>query len=329
MTGRTSVLGTATLYAGFDSSQFAVGSIEEARLHLIGHHTPVLGGEASLVVRSGDTVIAARRLGESGLVDITGTIPADAIRSNVVLALELRYLPSKPCAPLNDRIQFSLDPASTVAVTAGTRNRGGFPALPMAFTPDFDVAVDQPAHLHFAAEAVNLMAQQSAVTLQPRLTDMAAGSVSGRGLLVVATGEGLAQAGLTPPVSIGATVAIGGTPTTDVDLNGPIGVIQVFSQQGRKILAINGTGDWSLVERSFDYIRSQPSRWASLSGDVVATGTAGQTVTLTLREGGTLLNEYPGDSWKWWALITAGASVAIVLGAIGVLWWRRRRARHE
>jgi hypothetical protein len=329
MTGRTSVLGTATLYAGFDASQFAVGSIQEAKLHLIGHHTPVLGGEASLVVRSGDTVVAARRLGESGLIDITGTIPADAIRSNVVLALELRYLPSQPCAPLSDRIQFSLDPASTVAVTPGTHNRGGFPVLPMAFTPDFDVVVDQPANLHFAAEAINLMAQQSAVTLQPRLTDMATGIASGQGLLVVAAGEGLAQAGLTPTVSIGTTVTIGGTPTTDIDLNGPIGVIQVFSQQGRKVLAINGTGDWSLVERSFDYIRAQPARWASLSGDVVATGTAGQTATLTLREGGALLNNYPGDAWKWWALITAGVCTAIVLSTMGVLAWRRRRARHE
>ena len=326
MTGKTSVLGTTTLYAGFDVSQFAVGSIQEARLHLIGHYTPVVGGEASMVVRSGDAVVASRRLGESGLVDITGTVPAESVQSNVVLALELRYLPSQPCAPLNDRIQFSLDPASTVSVTPGTHNRGGFPALPMAFTPDFDVVIDQPAHLHFAAEAVNLMAQQSGVTLQPRLTDLPAAAGSGRGLLVVATGEDLAGAGLTPPVSIGKTVTIGGTPTTDVDLMGPIGVVQVFSQQGRKVLAVNGTQDWSLVDRSVEYIRALPSRWGSLSGDVVATGAAGQTVALTVREGGTLLNEYPGDGWKWWAWLTAGIAVVILLGAAGVLL-RRRRAR--
>lgn len=326
MTGRTTVLGTATLYAGFDVSRFAIGSVREARLHLIGHHTPVVGGEASLVVRSGDAVVAARRLDESGLVDITGTIPAESIQSNVVLALELRYLPSQPCAPLNDRIQFSLDPASTVAVTPGTRNRGGFPALPMALTPDFDVAVDQPAHLRFAAQAVNLMAQQTAVTLQPRLTDMAVAASSGRGLLVVAPGETLTQAGLTPPVSVGASVTIDGVPSTAVDLHGPIGVIQAFSQQGRKVLAVNGTGDWSLVERSFDYIRSQPARWAALSGDAVVTGSAGQSVPLTVREGGPLLNEYPGDGWKWWAWLTAGIAAAILLGAAAAVL-RRRHAR--
>lgn len=326
ITAQTSVLGSAMLYVGFDISQFAIGSVQEATLHLIAHYSPVVGGEASVVVRSGSTVLAARRLDESGLLDITGTIPAESIESNVGVALELRYLPSQPCAPLNNRMQFGLDPASTMAVTPGTYNRGGFPALPMAFTPDFDVVVDQPDHLRFAAEAVNLMAQQTAVTLQPRVTEMSAAAGSGRGLLVVARGQDLTRAGLTPPVlpKEGTTADIGGTPDTDVDLNGPIGVVQVFSQNGRKVLAVNGTDDWSLVERSFDYIRALPSRWSSLSGDVVATGSAGQTVALTLREGGGLLNEYPGDSWKWWAWFTASV-VFVVLGAAGALLWRRRR----
>lgn len=329
VTGQTSVLGTATLYVGFDLSQFGVGSVQQATLHLIGHYTPVLGGEASVVVRSGNAVLAARRLDDCGLLDITGTIPAESILSNVGVALDLRYLPNQPCAPLNNRIQFGLDPTSTITVTPGTYNRGGFPALPMAFTPDFDVVVDEPGHLHFAAEAVNLMAQQTAVTLQPRLAALPAAAGSGKGLLVVARGEELARAGLAPSVSSGRgnSVNVGGTPNINVDLNGTIGVVQVFSQQERKILAISGTDDWSLVERDFDYIRNLPARWASLSGDVVATGTAGQTVNMTVHEGGALLNEYPGASWKWWAWTTAGVAAAVLIGTVGALLWRRQRAR--
>jgi len=331
ITGQTSVLGTVTLYVGIDSSQFAVGSVQQATVHLIGHYTPVTGGEASLVVRSGNAVLAAIRLDQSGSLDITGTIPAESIQSTVGLALDLRYLPTQPCAPLNDRIQFALDPASTVTVTPGTFNRGGFPALPMAFTPGFDVVVDQPDHLRFAAAAINLMAQQTALTLQPRIATMPAAAASGRGLLVVARGEDLNQAGLTPTVAPGKgnAVGIGGAPNIDVDLGGPIGVVQVFSHNGRKVLAVNGTDTWDLVDRSFDYIRDSPSRWAAMSGDVVATGSAGQTVNLTLHEGGALIDEYPGDSWKWWAWLTAGACAAMLLSAMGVLLWRRRRAHHE
>ena len=92
------------------------------------------------------------------------------------------------------------------------------------------------------------------------------------------------------------------------------------------VLAVNGTDDWSLVERSFDYIRSLDSRWASLTGDVVATGAAGQTVNMTLREGGPLINEYPGDGWKWWAYVSVAAvAVALAAAAVSVIWRRRRR----
>jgi hypothetical protein len=330
ITGQTSVLGNATLYVGLDVSQFAVGSLQQATLHLIGHYTPVVGGEASVVVRSGNAVLVARRLDESGLLDITETIPAESIQSNVGVALALRYLPSQPCVPLNNRIQFALDPASTVSVTPGTFNRGGFPALPMAFAPGFDVVVDQPDHLRFAAAAVNLMAQQTALTLRPRITTMAAGAASGRGLLVVADGKALTSAGFAPPVTPGpgTTVGIGGSVSTDVDLRGPIGVVQVFTQHDRKVLALSGTQRWTLVERSFDHIRALPARWASLSGDVVATGTAGETVNLTLHEGGVLIDEFPGTSWKRWAQLTGGVAVGVLLAATGVLMWRRRQARH-
>lgn len=329
MTGDISVLGNATLYIGFDAGQFAVGPVQQAKLRLLAHYTPVIGGEASAVVRSGNTVIGTRRLDESGRLDITGTIPPEAIASTVGIAVQLRYLPSQRCAPLNDRIQFTVDPESSIAVTPGSHNRGGFPVLPMAFTPEFNVAVDKPEHLRFAAQAINLLAQQTTTTLQPRLTSLPQTVGSGLGALIVGTGEDLSRAGLTPPILARGTasVEIDGTTSTDVDLNGPVGVIQAFSEGGATILAIDGTGDWSLVDSCFDYIRALPSRWASLTGDVVATGALRRTVNLTVREGGALADEYPGDRWKWWTWATA-ASVAVALcGSAGILLWRVRARR--
>ena len=138
----------------------------------------------------------------------------------------------------------------------------------------------------------------------------------------------LAAAGVTPPMLARGTVSvdIAGVPVTDVDLNGPLGVIQAFTDQGRTVLAIDGSQDWSLVDGCFDYIRAQPSRWASLTGDVLATGAARQSVNLTLREGGALINEYPGDPWKWWAWATLGSVSAALLATAGILL-RRKRSR--
>jgi hypothetical protein len=165
--------------------------------------------------------------------------------------------------------------------------------------------------------------------LQPRVTSLPAAARSGSGALIVASGEDLARVGLEPPmVSQGAdSVDISGSPATDIDLNGPTAVVQAFSDHGRTVLAIDAAGDWSLVDRCFDYIRSLPSRWASLTGDVVATGAAGHSVNLTLREGGALVNRDPGGGWRWWAWATAASVAAALLTTAGVLLWRRRVRR--
>lgn len=330
MTGQVSVLGLTTMYAGFDVATFGVGSITNAKVHLKARYTPVVGGDASVLIRSGSTVLATQKLDESGVLDITGDIPAEDITSNVGMALELRYTPRQECAPLNDRISFALDPQSTITVTPGSRNRGGFPVLPMAFNPDFEVALDQPGHLDFAAQAINLMGQQSSMPLRPHITSFAEAATAGTGLLAVTGGSELAAAGMRAPLlpSSEASVDVAGSPETDIDLQGGVGVVQAFTHNNRTVLAVTGTDDWALVEASFDYIRGLPNRWASLTGDVVATGAAGDSLNLTLHEGGGMTNEYPGDGWKWWAWASIATGGAAVLAALAFVVLRRRRAGH-
>ncbi|MBO0681401.1 hypothetical protein JRC04_28395 [Mycolicibacterium sp. S2-37] len=332
MTGEASVLGTDTLYAGFDVAAFGLGSISRASVHLKARYTPVVGGDASVVVRSGSTILATERLDDTGVLDIIGDIPPESITSNVGVAIELRYLPDQECAPLSDRITFWLDPQSTVSVTPGIHNRGGFPVLPMAFTPEFDVAVDAPEHLAFAAQAVNLLSQHSTVLMQPRVTTLQAAASSRMGTVVVATGEELAKANLNAPLLPGGadSVKIDDTLQTDVNLNGPLGVVQAFTQNDRVVLAVSGVGDWSLTNETFNYIRGLDNRWASLSGDVVATGAVGRTVSLTIHEGAGLVNEHPGRVWQWWAWVSIGVSIGLVAAAVAValvLWRRRNEAR--
>jgi hypothetical protein len=329
MTATTSVQGTATQYVGFDTATFGLGSVQHARIHLMADYTPILRGEGSVVIRSGSTVVASHLLDESGHLDVTGDIPKESITSNVGMAIELRYVPQHECAPPSDRITFTLDPASTVTVTPGTDHRGGFPMLPAAFTPDFDVALADAHGIRFAAEAINLMAQQSNVILQPRLTHVDDAAQSDAGLLVVAPGDVLRELGLAAPLMTGGEndLLVDGSLSTGLDLHGPVGVVQAFTDHGRSVLAVSGTPD--LIARTFDHIRGLEGRWASLTGDVVATGAAGTTVNLTLREGGALVNEYPGDGWRWWAVASGVAGALLVLGAVGTVLLRRRRRLTE
>ncbi len=329
MSGQVTVQGTTTLYSGFDVDAFSVGSIDTAKIHLLAKYTPVVGGDATVLVRSGSAIIASHVLDNSGKLDITATIPADAIRSNVGMALEIRYVPKQQCAPLSDRITFELDSGSTVTVVPGMNNRGGFPILPMAFTPDFNVTVDSPDQIRWAAQAINLMGQQSTVVMRPNVTSFAEAATSGTALLTVATGDELSDAGMTPPLlpKQDTNVAINGTPITDVDLNGSVGAVQTFSNKGRMVLAILHTGDWTLVDRTFDYIRSLDGRFSSLTGDVVATGASGDTLNLTLREGGPMPHQPDaGEGWKWWAITTIAVGVIAIVGAAVVLLLRRRRS---
>jgi hypothetical protein len=330
MAGQASVLGTSTLYTGFDVTAFAAGSIQGAKIHVRAQYTPVVSGEGSVLVKSGSNVLATHTLDNSGTLDMSFDVPAEAISSYVGLALELRYNPDRECAPLSDRMTFALDPQSTVSVNPGTFNRGGFAVLPMAFTPDFNVAVDRPDQIRYAARAINLMGQQTAEPLRPNVTTLKEAAGSGVGLLVVATGSELAQAGMLPPVNPGEknSVKVDGSPVTDVDLGGPLGVVQAFAHNNRTVLAIDANADWSLVDKSFDYIAQLESRWTSLTGDVVATGAAGVTVNLTIRDGGPMAHQPDlSTGWTWWLWATVAIGVLVVLAVAGLLIVRRRRAK--
>jgi hypothetical protein len=328
MSAESSVIGATTVYVGFDVSRFGVGPIEKARINLRANYTPVSGGEGSILVRSGATVVASQLLDDSGVVEIAGDISPEALSSTVGLGIELRYTPKQQCGPLNDRMTFVLDPSSTVTVTPGRPPTGGFRALPMAFSPEFDVALADPTHLRYAARAVNLLGQQSSVVMRPNLTSLDDGIAAKTGLLIVASGDELSKRGLTATILAKGqdSAIVNGRPSTDLRLNGPIGVIQAFTDDGRVVLALSGEGDWSRVDRSLDYISTLENGWRSLSGDVVATGAENQTVNLTFREGNTFAQITPPSGWRWWMWTSGAAALTLLLSAIlGTVVRRRRR----
>ena len=331
MSGQTSVLGTSTLYTGFDAAAFGVGRVDGVSLHLIANYTPVKAGEASLVVKSGSAVIGSRLLDASGVMDLRAEVPVQEISSHIGLALEVRYIPAQQCGPQTDRLTFALDPRSTITVHTGHSDRGGFPSLPAAMTPEMEVALSSPDQIRYAAQALNLMGQQSPAPLRTHVVPLEQAAHSQAPLLVVATGERLSANGLTPPLLPGGSsnVAIHADVSTDVDLSGPVGIIEAFTtgaEGGRPVLAITAAGDWTLVDRDFQYIRGLDTRWTSLTGDVVATGPACNPVNLVVASGGPIqyIPMVP-EGWRWWTWLTVAAGLAIVAGAGAFAFVRSRR----
>lgn len=328
---QVSVLHSETMYAGFDAAAFGVGSIQRARVKLRARYTPVTDDSATVVIRSGDSVLATERLNESGTIDTVLDIPAEAISSNVGLVFDLRYFPKMECSPLTDRLFFAIDGTSTVTVERGTHNRGGFPVLPMAFTPVFDVSVDQPADIRYAARVINLLGRETTVLLRPQVRPAEEAAASGNGWLAVTSGEALDGFGLNPPLKPGARNDLTVDSllrSTNVDPNGPLGFLQAFTQDGRVILDIQTTGESDLLDRGLDYIAGLERQWGSLYGDVVATTPAGETVNLSLREGDWIEPQViPNEVWKWWLWLTIAVGVVAAVAVTVLLTIRRRRSR--
>ena len=329
ITAQTSLMGTDTLYVGFDTTKFGLGQLDGAQFRLIAEYTPVISGEGSVVVRSGSDILASGVLDRSGVTELSGDIPAANITSTIGMALEIRYAPvGGECA--FGGMTFSIDPASTITAVPGGKNRGGFAMLPMAFTPELDVAIERPDQIRYAAQAINLIGRQASVPLQPSLASLDEAAKRGTGLLAVTSGEQLQRLGLRPPLSLpeAGAVAVNGATVTDIDLGGSLGVVQAFSHNGRVVLAIDSTGGPQAADRSLDYIRGLDGGWSALTGDVVAAGDAGEVVNLSMTTRQAIAPPV-SDGWRWWTWSTLGLIAVGLPTLAGVVLVRRRRAQRN
>ena len=326
---QTTVMGTDTVYVGVDTTKFGLGQLDGAQFRLITEYTPLTAGEGTVILRSGSDILASGVLDRSGVTELSGDIPAAGITSTVGMALEIRYAPAGGDCAFGG-MTFSIDPASTITVVPGGKNRGGFAMLPMAFTPELDVAIERPDQIRYAAQAINLIGRQASVPLQPSLAGLDEAAKRGTGLLAVTSGEQLQRLGLRPPLSLpeAGAVAVNGATVTDIDLGGSLGVVQAFPHNGRVVLAIDSTGGPQAADRSLDYIRGLDGGWSALTGDVVAAGDAGEVVNLSMTTRQAIAPPV-SDGWRWWTWSTLGL-IAVGLPALaGIALVRRRRAQRS
>jgi hypothetical protein len=105
-------------------------------------------------------------------------------------------------------------------------------------------------------------------------------------------------------------------------------VVQSFTDNGRLVLAIDVPGRRELADKSLEYIRQLDNGWSSLTGDVVATGAAGDTVALTVRAEQQMSGRADDKAgWKWSVVATLAVGVVAAAAAVRGLIVRRRRNR--
>ncbi|MET4046869.1 MULTISPECIES: hypothetical protein [unclassified Rhodococcus (in: high G+C Gram-positive bacteria)] len=331
----TSVLGSAQMFSGFDSSSFGLTQPGSMDVHLMADYTPVSDATATATISAGGQVMHSQELDSSGRVDTTFSVAGGAIARAVGLNVALTYSPTAGCTPFTAPIQFSIDPESTVTVSGSSGGTGGFKSLPTSLMPTFQVAFDEQdpeangvLGLSYATRVVASMQTTANAVMRPMVAPMDEVVGSGMGALLVADADSLGAAGVTAPLAVvDGAVKISNDQGLTMDVDGGIGSLQVFAEGDRTVVAITTTGEWSLVGPVLDRATAGGS-WADLSGDVVAAGLGGEAAPMTVMSDGPAgAVSGPERGWVTWLWIGALALVVAAAVMVAGLWMDRRRKR--
>lgn len=331
----TSVLGSAQMFSGFDSSSFGLTQPGSMEVHLMADYTPVSDATATATISAGGQVMHSQELDSSGRVDTTFSVAGGAIARAVGLNVALTYSPTAGCTPFTAPIQFSIDPESTVTVSGSSGGTGGFKSLPTSLMPTFQVAFDEQdpeangvLGLSYATRVVASMQTTANAVMRPMVAPMDEVVGSGMGALLVADADSLGTAGISAPLAVAdGAVKISNDQGLTMDVDGGIGSLQVFAEGDRTVVAITTTGEWSLVGPVLDRATAGGS-WADLSGDVVAAGLGGEAAPMTVMSDGPAgAVSGPERGWVTWLWIGASALVVAAAVMAAGLWMDRRRKR--
>lgn len=337
MTASAEVLRSSTLSVAADRSSLGDGRIDGVKVHLLAGYTPVPKDDtATVVARSGETIVYRALLDSSGVVDATFDLDRKMLGQFISLDFTFTYTPHDRCGPLMAPISFQIDPRSTLTPHRGGAPLGGFGAMPSEFSPDFMVAMDgtSPDQLSYATRLVTAIARLTGNPLTPQVVDVKTAMNANTGALIVANSATLKQGSLNPLLSGEGTAVDVELPTElQVTMDGGIGSIQAFADQARNrsVILVTTTGAWSLVDPLFGYLDGVQGGWSQLSGDLLAAGPAGEPTELSIRTkaGGSnaevdSATASSGDGRGPWRGIGIAAGVVALIAIAGAFVWRRR-----
>lgn len=337
MTGSAEVLRSSTMSVAADRSSLGAGRIDGVKVRLLASYTPVPKDDtATVVVRSGESIVYRALLDSTGVIDATFDLDRKMFGQYISLDFALTYTPHDRCGPLMAPISFQIDPRSTLTPHRGGAPLAGFGAVPSEFSPDFMVALDGtgPDQLSYATRLVSAIARQTTNPLIPQVVDVKTALDANTGALIVANSASLKQGALNPLLSGEGTAVDVELPTElQVTMDGGIGSIQAFADQARNrsVILVTTTGAWSLVDPLFSYLEGLQGGWSQLSGDLLAAGPAGEPTSLAIRtkagastdEVGSASTESSGGKGSWRG-IGVGIGVLALIAIGGALFWRRR-----
>jgi hypothetical protein len=228
-------------------------------------------------------------------------------------------------------MSLTVDPRSTIQVTNTPGGTGGFPGLPQSLVPNFQVAFDTPGadRLSTAVQTVCGLQRLSSVLLRPTVVSLATASHDQLPLLLVSADDHV-------PAGMGAPLQYRGNSVYRVDnrsqgafaMSSRLASLQVFDQtaQNRTVVLASTSESWALMDRLFTALGNTSQDWSALSGDVVAIGTTGTLVNLTVKAGGTPEFTASGHSN---ATLYAGIGGLLVLIVLALSIWAVLRYRRR
>ncbi len=333
--GSTTLSGQQTIALGLDEASFG-GLVTSLDVHLQAEYTPPGPNEkATAMATVGSTVLGSWTLNGSGQLSQEFTIPHPAISRSTPLALVVSYWPVGGCNNGGRVMTFTVDPRSWVSATMESGGAGGFPALPTAMLPSFQVALadNTAVELDSAVQVVAGMQQMSSVLLDPNVVALSTATGSKLPVLVVGSSEVL-RAHFSPPLASLSTTTLEAEfhEPMSADVSLPIAALQVFDQSShqRTVVMVSTSGSWDMVTHLLGSLGDSQSQWSSLTGDVLATTPTGAIVNLTVRAGGAGATEYAvPSSTPPIVLIGVLGGCALALVILMVTFLLVRRARHS
>ncbi|MFC9553330.1 hypothetical protein ACFTWF_20990 [Rhodococcus sp. NPDC056960] len=328
--------GRVAVALGLDQTRLGRAS-DTVRVNLQGTYTPLPSTQNGLIsVTAGDRQIASWAAEPSGVIDRWIDVPNDALRRVTTLTVALQTTGATNQCGLEQPVTLSIDPNSEVtSEPSGTPHPGGFEALPQSLLPTVDVAgtvggFDDTAR---AVAVVTGLQSLTTVELDPNWVSLDEAVDSQKPAIFIAADGNLpdgvplplastenATLELTDPGTEGSTTVTFGAPVDFASL-------QTAFDGTRQVVVAGSTGVPGELDRTLEWLRAEPDRWAALNGDVLFTAATRDPVELSLPGTGNSPSSSGVSTTVSWVLGVAGILLLAGIVIAAALVVRHRRSR--